>query len=158
MPANHLLPQQATPILVVLDARLEAHMTAQCFKSMSLALLWMLGLQLSADAGDLHTPHFVPVGNAVVGTRSTEFFVRFNRPVNHVLSSLAIIHNGKVVKVIPPRLDAAPNVLFARIETPMPGDYVLHWTLCPAGSNERYEGEFPFTVGRSATTADEHNP
>jgi hypothetical protein len=30
----------------------------------------------------------------------------------------------------------------------------VRWMVCPAGSNDRYEGELPFTVGQAASFAD----
>lgn len=53
------------------------------------------------------------------------------------------------------RLQASPNVLFARIRTPPPGDYIVHWVMCPEKSDERYDGEFPLTVGPGSSTAAE---
>jgi len=110
-------------------------------------VLWWIGLQPHADAADSRWP--MPItAHATVGQQSIDFFVRFDAPVNHTLSSFAIIRGGKVVAVLHPRLDAAPTVLFARMSTLAAGDYVLHWTTCPAGTAERHDGEFAFTVGQ----------
>jgi hypothetical protein len=81
--------------------------------------------------------------------------VRFDRPISHSLSSLTLVRNGKIVATPHPRLEAAPNVLFARIPTPATGNYIVHWTVCPEGTNDRYDGEFSFSVGgATASTAD----
>jgi hypothetical protein len=38
-----------------------------------------------------------PAANAVIGSRSSEFFVRFDRPVDHVHSTLDIMRDGMSV-------------------------------------------------------------
>ena len=65
----------------------------------------------------------------------------------------ALVRDGKVVATVHPRLEAQPNVLFARIQTPMTGRYIVRWTVCPEGSNDRYDGEFPLTIGEAAASA-----
>jgi hypothetical protein len=110
-------------------------------------ILACLILSSEANAADSRWP--MPItAHATVGQQSIDFFVRFDAPVNHTLSSFAVIHGSKVVAVLHPRLDAAPNVLFARISTLAAGDYVLRWTVCPAGTDDRHYGEFAFTVGQ----------
>lgn len=85
-----------------------------------------------------------PTANAVIGRRSSGFYVRFNRPVDHEDSRLSIRQNGKVIEVLHPRLDSAPEVLFARAPTLPPGRYSLHWIV---GGSPQFDGEIPFTVG-----------
>src|SRR5260370_40295964 len=93
--------------------------------------------------------------SVTIGARGTEVFIQFDRPISHERSTLFLVHNGKVIETIHPRLEASPKVLFARIQTPTQGAYVLRWTVCPQGSNDRYDGEIPFTVGQVAASADE---
>ncbi|MFN4017026.1 MAG: hypothetical protein ACK4JB_16940 [Reyranella sp.] len=85
-----------------------------------------------------------PSANAVIGRRSSGFYVRFNRPVDHEDSRLSIKQNGKVIEVLHPRLESAPEVLFARAPTLPPGRYSLHWIV---GGSPQFDGEIPFTVG-----------
>jgi methionine-rich copper-binding protein CopC len=85
-----------------------------------------------------------PAANAVIGRRSSGFYVRFNRPVDHEDSRLSIKQNGRVIEVLHPRLESAPEVLFARAPTLPPGRYSLHWIV---GGSPQYDGEIPFTVG-----------
>ncbi|MBX9942700.1 MAG: copper resistance protein CopC [Reyranella sp.] len=86
-----------------------------------------------------------PRAHAIVGGASSAYFVRFDRPVDHVDSRLSIRRGGQLVQVLHPRLESAPEVLFARAPTLPPGDYTLHWrVITPA--NEAIEGEIPFTV------------
>jgi hypothetical protein len=93
--------------------------------------------------------------SVTIGERGTEVLLQFDRPISHERSTLFLVLNGKVIETIHPRLEASPKVLFARIQTPTPGAYVLRWTVCPQGSNDRYDGEFPFSVGQLATSAGE---
>jgi hypothetical protein len=91
----------------------------------------------------------VPTASALIEEQSSEFFVRFNRPIDHAHSFFTIMRNGKVVETLRPRLEADPNVLYARTPTPRPGDYTLHWVFRCRGSTDIYQGELPFTINRS---------
>ena len=94
----------------------------------------------------------MPTASALIEERSSEFFVRFNRPIDHARAFFTIKRNGKVVETLRPRLEADPNVLYARTSTPRPGDYTLHWIFRCRGSTDIYEGELPFTVNRRTVT------
>lgn len=87
-----------------------------------------------------------PKAHAVIDSRSSAFFVRFSRPVDHEDSRLAIKRDGQIIEVLHPRLESAPDVLFARAPTLPPGSYMLHWRV---GGQPQLEGEIPFTVGGS---------
>jgi hypothetical protein len=125
---------------------MERTMTRRRLGSIGLALLGLAWVPHTGYAADDPSEPPVPKGTVAVGQQSTEFIVRFDKPVNHTLSSLSIIHDGKVIGVLNSRLDAAPNVLFARIRTPPAGRYVLHWTFCPEGTADKFDGEVPFTI------------
>jgi methionine-rich copper-binding protein CopC len=97
----------------------------------------------------------IQMESVAIGELGTELLVRFDRPISHDQSSLSLVRDGKVVATLHPRLQAAPNVLFVRIPTPTAGNYLVRWTVCPEGGNDRYDGEFPFTIGdATASTAD----
>jgi methionine-rich copper-binding protein CopC len=87
-----------------------------------------------------------PAANAVIGSRSSEFFVRFDRPVDHVHSTLAIMRDGTLVERLTPRLESAPEVLFARAPTLPPGSYMLHWAVRTMEKVDVIQGDIPFTV------------
>jgi hypothetical protein len=87
------------------------------------------------------------VTSVMIEDRSIGFFVHFSMPVDHPHSSLAIVRDGKVMATLHPRLEAAPNVLYARAPTPPAGDYTLHWIVRPAAGMTLAEGDVPFTVG-----------
>jgi hypothetical protein len=147
MPPADLLAAASSPIFVRLSYSLEAAMTELVLRRIGLGVLCLLGLQVSVQAAELGASGPIRMESVTIGERSTEIFVRFDRPISHERSSLLLLLNGKTVETIHPRLEAAPNVLFARIVTPARGNYVLRWTICPQGSNDRYDGEFPFTIG-----------
>ncbi len=87
-----------------------------------------------------------PAANAVIARRSSEFFVRFDRPIDHVHSTLDIMHDGKSVERLHPRLESAPEVLFARAPTLPAGDYKLHWSVRTMTGVDATQGDIPFTV------------
>lgn len=96
-----------------------------------------------AEAQELKVVESAPRANAVIGPRSSGFYVRFNRPVDHQDSRLAIVRDGRVVEVLHPRLESSPDVLFARAPTLPPGTYALAWRV---GGDPQLDGEIPFTV------------
>lgn len=87
-----------------------------------------------------------PAASAVISGRSSEFFVRFDRPVDHVHSTLAITRDGKLVERLTPRLETAPEVLFARAPTLSAGNYMLHWEVRTMASVAVIQGNIPFEV------------
>ncbi len=95
-------------------------------------------------AQDVRVLDSAPKANAVIGPRSSGFYVRFSRPVDHEDSRLAIKQDGRIIEVLHPRLESAPDVLFARAPTLPPGSYKLYWLV---GGSPQFNGEIPFTVG-----------
>ncbi len=87
-----------------------------------------------------------PKASAVIEGRSSEFFVRFDRPVDHIHSQLAITRNGPVVEKPAPRLESAPEVLYARAPTLPAGDYELSWRVKTMTGADVIQGNIPFTV------------
>jgi methionine-rich copper-binding protein CopC len=130
-------------------------MMARYFRTIALSVLCFVGVDSAAQAAELGGTRPMVMESVTIGERSTEVFVRFDRPISHVRSSIAVIRDGKAVAILHARLDAAPNVLFARIPTLPPGDYIARWTVCPAGSSDRHDGEFAFTVGPNTASMGE---
>lgn len=104
----------------------------------------VLGTTGTATAQEIRVLDSAPKADAVVGQRSSAFYVRFNRPVDHQDSRLTIRQGGRIIEVLQPRLESTPDVLFARAPTLQPGRYSLHWIV---GGNPKADGEIPFTVG-----------
>lgn len=99
-----------------------------------------------AQADDVRVMESTPAASAVISGRSSAFFVRFDRPVDHVHSTLAITRDGKLVERLTPRLESAPEVLFAQAPTLPPGSYMLHWEVRTMASVAVIKGDIPFTV------------
>src|SRR5262245_42978349 len=89
-----------------------------------------------------------PKARAVIGDPGSSFFVRFDRPIDHVHSSLSIWRGGQLVERLQPRLESAPEVLFARTPTMPPGEYTLRWTVRTMTDVKVISGDIPFTVKR----------
>ena len=106
----------------------------------------LLGALSPAWADDVRVMQSMPAASAVIGGRSSEFFVRFDRPVDHIHSTLAIMRDGKLVEQLHPRLESATDVLFARVATLPAGDYRLHWEVRTMAGAETIKGDIPFTV------------
>ena len=106
----------------------------------------LLGGLAPAWADDVRVMQSMPAASAVIGGRGSEFFVRFDRPVDHIHSTLAIMKDGKLVEQLHPRLESATDVLFARAPTLPAGDYKLHWEVRTMAGVEAIKGDIPFTV------------
>src|SRR5437016_4470265 len=118
---------------------------------MRLRLIAMLLLALAvapiANADELKVLETGPAANAVVDGVSDGFFVRFDRPVDHVNSRLLIKRGSEVVETLQPRLQSNPNVLFARASTLPPGKYTLHWVVKTLLADAKIEqGDVPFSI------------
>jgi methionine-rich copper-binding protein CopC len=100
----------------------------------------------AAAAEDILVVDSDPKAQAVIGEPSSAFFVRFDRPIDHRHSSLSIWRGGELVERLQPRLEAAPEVLFARAPTLPPGSYFLHWAVRTMEGVKLLEGAIPFTV------------
>jgi methionine-rich copper-binding protein CopC len=121
-------------------------MMSRCLAIIALSWMSMLHTLLPAWADEVHVVESTPAANAVIGGRSSEFLVRFDRPVDHVHSTLGITRDGKLVEQLPPRLESAPEVLFARAPTLPAGDYKLHWSVHTMAGVDTMQGDIPFTV------------
>lgn len=111
-----------------------------------LSSLSLLVIASAASAQDVRVMESAPKASAVIEGRSSEFFVRFDRPVDHIHSQLAITRNGQLVEKLVPRLESAPEVLFARAPTLPAGDYDLNWRVKTMTGVDVSQGNIPFTV------------
>ena len=121
-------------------------MMSRRFTIVGLAVLGIQAIASDASAQDARMMESAPKAKAVIEGRSSEFFVRFDRPVDHIRSQLSITRDGTLVARLTPRLESAPEVLFARAPTLPPGDYSLHWAVKTMTGTNVVEGEIPFTV------------
>ena len=111
--------------------------------------LMMIGLLLAPApslAQGVRVVESTPAPNASISGPSSAFSVRFDRPVDHAHSVIFIKRDGKTVETLHPRLQSAPEVLFARAPTLPPGAYTLHWQVKTMTEAVAVEGEIPLTV------------
>ena len=103
-------------------------------------------LSAQQPSGDVRVTESMPAANAHIGRKSSAFLVHFDRPVDHIKSTLVIKQGDKVVERLHPRLESAPEVLFAAAPTLPPGNYMLHWAVIAVAGTKAIEGDIPFDV------------
>jgi methionine-rich copper-binding protein CopC len=108
--------------------------------------LFAIAFSASATAQDVQVMDSAPKAQAVIGEPSSSFFVRFDRPIDHIHSNLSIWRDGRRVEELQPRLQSSPDVLFARAPTLPPGEYLLRWTVRTTGGVKVIQGDIPFTI------------
>jgi methionine-rich copper-binding protein CopC len=113
---------------------------------LAVAGLVATAFSVSAAAQDVQVMDSAPKAEAVIGEPGSSFFVRFDRPIDHVHSRLSIWRDGRQVEQLQPRLQSAPDVLFARAPTLPPGQYMLRWTVRTMEGVKVIEGDIPFTI------------
>ena len=87
-----------------------------------------------------------PKAQAVIGEPGSNFYVRFDRPIDHARSNLSIWQGDRLIERLAPSLDAAPEVLFARAPTLPNGTYRLHWAVRTLAGVKVLEGDIQFVV------------
>jgi methionine-rich copper-binding protein CopC len=115
-------------------------------RRLALVGLFALAFSASASAQDVQVMDSAPKAQAVIGEPSSSFFVRFDRPIDHVHSNLSIWRDGRRVEQLQPRLQSSPDVLFARAPTLPPGEYLLRWTVRTMEGVKVIQGDIPFTI------------
>ena len=88
----------------------------------------------------------MPTKDGTLSGVRDDYFIRFDQPVDHIHSTIDIRQNGKTVRVLRPRLNSEPTVLFARAPNLPAGKYVMHWSVPAANGSTVYQGEIPFFV------------
>lgn len=115
-------------------------------RRLALVGLFALAFSASASAQDVQVMDSAPKAQAVIGEPGSSFFVRFDRPIDHVHSNLSIWRDGRRVEQLQPRLQSSPDVLFARAPTLPPGEYLLRWTVRTMEGVKVIQGDIPFTI------------
>jgi methionine-rich copper-binding protein CopC len=103
-------------------------------------------IALPACAAAMHVMESRPAAEAVMAQGNTEFFVRFDGPVDHARSRLTVLRDGQVVQTLHPRLNSQPSVLYAGVPRLAPGGYVLHWMTASMREHDMSEGDIAFQV------------
>lgn len=88
----------------------------------------------------------MPADRAVLNNASGEFYVRFDRPVDHIRSLMFVKQAGVVVRTLHPRFKTEPDVLFAMALPLQSGAYTFHWSVRTLAGTEVIEGEVPFSI------------
>lgn len=88
----------------------------------------------------------MPADRAVLTNASGEFYVRFDRPVDHIRSLMFVKQDGVVVRTLHPRFKTEPDVLFAMALPLQSGTYTFHWSVRTLAGTEVIEGEVPFSI------------
>ncbi len=111
-------------------------------------LMAIAACEVSAQqaTNDVRVTESAPAANAHIGRKSSAFFVRFDRPIDHIKSTLVIKQGDKVIERLHPRLESSPQVLFASAPTLPPGQYMLHWTVITLQGTKAIAGDIPFQV------------
>ena len=115
-------------------------------RRLALVGLFALAFSASASAQDVQVMDSAPKAQAVIGEPGSSFFVRFDRPIDHIHSNLSIWRDGRRVEQLQPRLQSSPDVLFARAPTLPPGEYLLRWTVRTLEGVKVIQGDIPFTI------------
>ena len=115
-------------------------------RRLALVGLFALACSASAAAQDVQVMDSAPKAQAVIGEPGSSFFVRFDRPIDHVHSNLSIWRDGRRVEQLQPRLQSSPDVLFARAPTLPPGEYLLRWTVRTMEGVKVIQGDIQFTI------------
>ena len=89
-----------------------------------------------------------PADHATISGAPEAFFVRFDKPVDHIRSRLVVKRGDKIVVTLQPRLKTEPQVLFAQSPFLPPGEYALHWSVKALDGADIVQGEVSFTVAR----------
>lgn len=126
-------------------------MNAWWIRCAGLALAALLLPSAEAGARPPQALESQPQAQAFIEGRSAEFSIRFDAPVDHRQSQLQVLRDGRVVQTLQPRLEAAPNVLFAMAPALPAGEYQLRWVVRAPNDAEVAEGSLRFTVRAPGT-------
>jgi len=115
-----------------------------------LSSLVALAWTATARAEPLKVVETGPAANAVLKQQGESFFVRFDRPIDHMSSRLIIMRDGQVIETLQPRLKTEPTVLFAAAAPTLgDGQYTLTWVVKTTEDVELVRGSIPFSVSIS---------
>jgi methionine-rich copper-binding protein CopC len=102
----------------------------------------------SVVARTMHVVQSRPAALAVMDGSQTEFFVRFDGPVDHAGSVLSVMQDGRLVQLLHPRLNTQPNTLYSGVRRLAPGAYTLHWAAYSLKDHSLSQGTINFRIGR----------
>jgi methionine-rich copper-binding protein CopC len=100
----------------------------------------------SALAAAMHVMESRPTARAVMDGGQTEFFIRFDGPVDHRASALSVMRDGEIVQTLHPRLNSQPNTLYSGVKHLEPGACTLHWMTRSMQGHDVSRGDIAFSV------------
>ncbi|MCW5737577.1 MAG: copper resistance protein CopC [Enhydrobacter sp.] len=112
----------------------------------SAAAALVAGAAGSATAQVPKVVETMPAAQAVLTNAGGEFYVRFDRPVDHIRSMMYVKQDGVVIRTLHPRFKTEPNVLFAMAPPLPPGPYTFVWSVRSLEGADVLDGELPFSV------------
>ena len=112
----------------------------------SLGCFVLSGALVGTHAADLKVLQSRPSPNAVLTSASDGFSIQFSQPIDHINSRLHVKRGTEIVETLVPRLESAPNALFARAPALPNGDYTLHWVVRTMTDAKIEEGDVPFSI------------
>ena len=104
-----------------------------------------------AQSQGVHVLDSAPKAHAQIGRRSSEFFVRFDRPVDHIKSRLIIKQGDRVIETLHPRLESGPGGAVRASAHPAAGRLHAHWAVVTLQGAQVVEGDIPFKVRTDRT-------
>lgn len=111
-----------------------------------LACLAALALAHPVLAQAFRVIETMPANGAELKGVSSEYYVRFDRPVDHLRSYFVIKSGDKEIEKLDLRYKTEPDVLFARAPTLAPGRYTMWWSLRLIDGTLVQQGEVDFSV------------
>jgi methionine-rich copper-binding protein CopC len=117
-----------------------------CIRPLCLGFVLLTALPYAALARTAQVIDSTPKAESIMDGRNEKYVVRFDGPVDHRGSTLSILHDGHIVRTLHPRLDAAPEVLFASAPRLPAGDYELAWSVKSVPDGEPTQGSVHFAV------------
>ena len=121
-------------------------MMIRVFLAFSCAAPAMVLFGSGAAARTMHVLNSTPAASTVMDGRNQQYVVRFDGPVDHARSQLEILNGDRVIAVLYPLLDSAPDVLFASAPALPPSQYVLRWSVISISGEDESQGTIPFHV------------
>ena len=121
-------------------------MITRVFAALCFAILGFGSSIPAAQAQPLRVVETMPANGTVYRGLSSEYYVRFDHPVDHIQSSFMIKRGDEVIEVLQPRFKTEPDVLFALAPTLPPGSYTFGWTVRRLDGTEEMQGEVAFSV------------
>jgi methionine-rich copper-binding protein CopC len=85
-----------------------------------------------------------PMVNEIMQGSALAFALRFDQPIDHQSSSLALV-TPRGTKMLRARLDAEPNTLYSAVGELAPGEYTLRWK-ARGRDGQTMMGTIPFRV------------